>query len=52
MPEWIKSFPNFDAYQDKVKSKTPPDFVPAHPETVMYDVEQMIIEVTVSLSIK
>ena len=24
--EWIKSFPNFDAYQDEVKSKTPPDF--------------------------
>ena len=26
MFEWIKSFPNFDAYQDEVKSKTPPDF--------------------------
>ena len=26
MFEWITSFPNFDAYQDEVKSKTPPDF--------------------------
>lgn len=33
MPEWTKSFPNFDTYQDKVKSKTPPDFALAHPET-------------------
>ena len=24
--EWIQSFPNFDAYQDEVKSKTLPDF--------------------------
>ena len=29
------SFPSFHAYHNKAKSKTPPDFAPAHLETIV-----------------